>query len=81
MLFLFPSQSDLRCGFRCGVSRVYSQQCGYVLSDVTNLRDKMRGTEAVLKQMNLDPEAGNARLVRCREPGLRSHGARSACLS
>jgi hypothetical protein len=31
------------------------------LADVTNLRDKMRGTEVVLRQTNLDPEVGNTR--------------------
>ncbi|KAK5065203.1 hypothetical protein LTR84_001040 [Exophiala bonariae] len=44
-----------------GVSRVYSQQCGYILTDVTNLWDKMRGTAVTLRQMDLDLEVANTR--------------------
>lgn len=47
---------------RYGVSRVYSQQCGYVLADTQNFRDKMRGVVVVMKEMEIDPEAGMARL-------------------
>ena len=46
-----------------GVSRVYSQQCGYVLADITSLRDKMKGTELVFKEMELDPDVGKTRYV------------------
>ncbi|OAP56748.1 hypothetical protein AYL99_08860 [Fonsecaea erecta] len=44
-----------------GVSRVFQQQCGYVLTDATSLRDKMRDTEHVLKKMELDPDVGKTR--------------------
>ncbi|KIW26721.1 uncharacterized protein PV07_06532 [Cladophialophora immunda] len=44
-----------------GVSRVFQQQCGYVLTDATSLRDKMRNTERVFKEMELDPEVGKTR--------------------
>ena len=42
---------------------MYAQQCGYVLADATSLRDKMGGTEHVLREMELDPEVGKTRLV------------------
>jgi hypothetical protein len=45
-----------------GVSRVFQQQCGYVLTDVTNLRDNMR-TRVVLQEMELDPDVGKTRSV------------------
>jgi meiotic recombination protein REC8, fungi type len=47
--------------FSYGVSRVYSQQCGYVLSDLQNFRDKMKGAETVLRDMEIDLEVGRAR--------------------
>ncbi|ETI23126.1 hypothetical protein G647_04923 [Cladophialophora carrionii CBS 160.54] len=43
-----------------GVSRVFQQQCGYVLTDVTSLRDNMR-SRVVLQEMELDPEVGKTR--------------------
>ena len=52
---------------RFGVSRVYSQQCGYVLSDTQAIRDKMLRAIALLSTMKdrgLDPNAGKARSVR-----------------
>ncbi|EXJ80249.1 hypothetical protein A1O1_08391 [Capronia coronata CBS 617.96] len=50
-------QSDLLFG----VSRVFSHQCGYVLADVTSLRDKMRVSQHVLRDMELDPDVGKMR--------------------
>ncbi len=44
-----------------GVTRVFSQQCGYFLTDITSLRDKMRGTEQVFKEIEVDPEVSKAR--------------------
>ncbi|KIX93747.1 uncharacterized protein Z520_10653 [Fonsecaea multimorphosa CBS 102226] len=44
-----------------GVSRVFQQQCGYVLTDATSLRDKMRDAEHVFKEMELDPDVGKTR--------------------
>jgi hypothetical protein len=40
---------------------VFSQQCGYFLTDITSLRDKMRGTEQIFKEMEVDPEVSKAR--------------------
>jgi len=44
-----------------GVSRVYSQQCGYTLTDVQAMHDKMRAMLKVLPGGGLDPAAGKAR--------------------
>lgn len=44
---------------RYGVSRVYSQQCGYVLADTQSFRDKMKGV--VVKELEIDPDAGKVR--------------------
>ncbi|KAL2393307.1 Protein arg-6, mitochondrial [Exophiala dermatitidis] len=44
-----------------GVSRVFSHQCGYVLADVTSLRDKMRGTHVLFNETELDPDVGKTR--------------------
>lgn len=44
-----------------GVSRVYSQQCGYVLADTQSFRDKMKGIVVVMKELEIDPDAGKAR--------------------
>ncbi|KAL2429064.1 hypothetical protein ABEF95_003256 [Exophiala dermatitidis] len=44
-----------------GVSRVFSHQCGYVLADVTSLRDKMRGTHIFYNETELDPDVGKTR--------------------
>ena len=46
---------------RYGVSRVYSQQCGYVLADTQSFRDKMRGVVVVMKEMETDPDAGKVK--------------------
>ncbi|KAF2748958.1 hypothetical protein M011DRAFT_475716 [Sporormia fimetaria CBS 119925] len=44
-----------------GVSRVYLEQCGYVLSDAENAHTAMRMMLKVLKNADLDPNAGKAR--------------------
>ena len=49
--------------FRYGISRVYSQQCGYTLLDVQAMHDKMRQTLRSVPAGGLDPSAGKARLV------------------
>ena len=46
---------------RYGVSRVYSHQCGYTLTDVQAMHDKMRAMFKVLPGGGLDPGAGKAR--------------------
>lgn len=46
---------------RFGVSRVFSQQCGYVLTDMQNLRDKMRGITMLLKELEVDPDVVTTR--------------------
>jgi hypothetical protein len=51
----------LTSGPRFGVTRVFSQQCGYFLTDITSLRDKMRGTEQIFKELEVDPEVSKAR--------------------
>lgn len=48
---------------RFGVSRVYSQQCGYTLTDVQTMHDKMKSVFKVTEGKELDPTAGKARLV------------------
>ncbi|KIW96709.1 uncharacterized protein Z519_02100 [Cladophialophora bantiana CBS 173.52] len=44
-----------------GVSRVFQQQCGYVLTDITSLRDRMRETEHVFKEVEFDPDVRKTR--------------------
>ncbi|KAL4740006.1 hypothetical protein BDV11DRAFT_204616 [Aspergillus similis] len=44
-----------------GISRVYSQQCGYTLLDVQAMHDKMRQTLRSVPAGGLDPSAGKAR--------------------
>lgn len=43
------------------MSRVYSQQCGYTLTDVQAMHDRMRATLKVLPGGGLDPAAGKAK--------------------
>lgn len=47
------------CSF--GVSRVFSQQCAYILTDTENLRDKVRGVATFLKDLEVDPNVVAAR--------------------
>lgn len=46
-----------------GVSRVYSQQCEYTLSDAQLAQSNMRALLKAVRTANLDPNAGKARLV------------------
>ncbi len=50
---------------RYGVSRVYSQQCGYVLSDAQTAQSNIRALLKVVRTAELDPDAGKARYVIC----------------
>lgn len=45
------------------MSRVYSHQCGYTLTDVQAMHDKMRAVFKVLPGGGLDPAAGKAKYV------------------
>lgn len=42
-----------------GVTRVYSQQCGYILHDAENAKHNMRAVFKLLEQSNLEPEGVN----------------------
>lgn len=44
-----------------GVTRVYSQQCGYVLSDAQIAQSNMRALLKAVRTSALDPNAGEAR--------------------
>ena len=44
-----------------GVSRVFSQQCGYVLSDAQVAQSNMRALLKAVRTSELDPDAGKAR--------------------
>lgn len=44
-----------------GVSRVFSQQCGYVLSDAQVAQSNMRALLKAVLTSELDPDAGKAR--------------------
>lgn len=44
---------------RYGVTRVYAQQCGYVMSDVESAKNHMRLMLKVMKTSALDAEGGN----------------------
>ena len=49
--------------YRYGVSSVFSQQCGYVLSDAQMAQNNMRTLLKVVRTAELDPNAGRARYV------------------
>ena len=44
--------------FSYGVSRVYSQQCGYVLADAQSAQNNLLQLLRVTRTSELDPEAG-----------------------
>jgi len=44
-----------------GISRVYSQQCGYVLADAQTAQSNIRALLKIVRTAQLDPEAGKAR--------------------
>jgi hypothetical protein len=48
---------------RYGVSRVYLQQCGYVLSDAQNMYNSMHLMLRAVEGAALDPRAGKSRLA------------------
>ncbi|KAB8231949.1 Rad21/Rec8 N terminal domain protein [Aspergillus alliaceus] len=56
-----PMALRLQGNLLYGVSRVYSQQCSYTLTDVQTMHDKMRAMLKVLPGGGLDPTAGKAR--------------------
>ena len=52
------------CGTSYGVARVYSQQCGYVLTDAETAKANMRAMFNVLRTSALEAEGGHkGRLV------------------
>ncbi|KAF2130883.1 hypothetical protein P153DRAFT_206353 [Dothidotthia symphoricarpi CBS 119687] len=56
-----PMALRLQGNLLYGVSRVYLQQCGYVLSDAQNVQSQIRVLLRTVKNAGLDPEAGKAR--------------------
>ncbi|MCJ1393678.1 hypothetical protein MMC18_006554 [Xylographa bjoerkii] len=56
-----PMALRLQSNLLYGVSRVYSQQCFYVLVDAQNTQNNMRTLLKVVRTSELDPEAGKAR--------------------
>ncbi|TKA65669.1 hypothetical protein B0A49_04986 [Cryomyces minteri] len=55
-----PMALRLQSNLLYGVSRVYSQQCGYVLVDAQTAQNSMRALLRVIKTAELDPEVGRA---------------------
>ncbi|KAF1834560.1 hypothetical protein BDW02DRAFT_498102 [Decorospora gaudefroyi] len=56
-----PMALRLQGNLLYGVSRVYLQQCGYVLSDAQNAHNALRMMLRTVKDVALDSEAGKAR--------------------
>ncbi|KAI9372286.1 Rec8 like protein-domain-containing protein [Aspergillus egyptiacus] len=56
-----PMALRLQSNLLYGVSRVYSQQCGYTLLDAQAMHDKMRAMLRSVPAGGLDPSAGKAR--------------------
>ncbi|KAL4865822.1 hypothetical protein BDV12DRAFT_199791 [Aspergillus spectabilis] len=56
-----PMALRLQSNLLYGVSRVYSQQCGYTLLDVQAMHDRMRQMMKSLPSGGLDPSAGKAK--------------------
>ncbi|KAH7075757.1 Rec8 like protein-domain-containing protein [Paraphoma chrysanthemicola] len=56
-----PMALRLQGNLLYGVSRVYLQQCGYVLSDAQSAHNAMRMMLRTVQNLALDPEAGKAR--------------------
>ena len=44
-----------------GVSRVYSEQCAYVLMDAQSTQSTMKAFLKIVKHAELDPDAGKSR--------------------
>ncbi|KAL9126016.1 MAG: hypothetical protein Q9217_004867 [Psora testacea] len=58
-----PMALRLQSNLLYGVSRVYSQQYGYVLSDAQVAQSNMRALLKAVRTSELDPDAGKARYV------------------
>ncbi|KAL6721901.1 R8 protein [Lecanora helva] len=56
-----PMALRLQSNLLYGVSRVYSQQCGYILSDAQIAQANMRALLKAVKTSELDPNAGKTR--------------------
>lgn len=56
-----PMALRLQSNLLYGVSRVFSQQCGYVLSDAQIAQNNMRALLKAVRTSELDPNAGKAR--------------------
>ncbi|KAK4998596.1 R8 protein [Elasticomyces elasticus] len=56
-----PMALRLQSNLLYGVSRVYSQQCSYVLADAQNAQNNMRALLRVMKNQDMVPEAGRVR--------------------
>ncbi|EDU48244.1 conserved hypothetical protein [Pyrenophora tritici-repentis Pt-1C-BFP] len=56
-----PMALRLQGNLLYGVSRVYLQQCGYVLSDAQNAQNELQMMLRTVKDAALDPDAGRAR--------------------
>ncbi|KAK8240208.1 Rad21/Rec8 N terminal domain-containing protein [Phyllosticta capitalensis] len=56
-----PMALRLQSNLLYGVTRVYLQQCTYILADCQNAHNSIRATLNVVKAAVLDPEAGRAR--------------------
>ena len=59
LLFKTAAADELNSSY--GVSRVYSQQCGYVLTDAQSAQSNMRQLLKSLRTSELDLQAGKAR--------------------
>lgn len=49
-----------------GISRVFSQQCGYVLSDAEKTQSDMMTFFRLMQTSELDPQAGKTKQVVCK---------------
>ncbi|KAM3415757.1 hypothetical protein BST61_g9268 [Cercospora zeina] len=54
-----PMALRLQSSLLYGVTRVYLQQCGYVLTDVESARNNLRAISRAMKQAELDAEGAN----------------------
>lgn len=69
LLYAFRSQLWCRSQiYRFGVSRVYDQQCHYVLQDAQAMQNAIRALIKISRDNQLDAGAGKARYVEIR-PG------------
>lgn len=54
-----PLALRLQSNLLFGLTRVYAQQCGYVLTDAETARNNMRQVVRLMKQADLEKEGGN----------------------